>query len=209
MIGATGPREPGKRVRAGPPAAPAEDEICRLLDRVRAGDEQAVGELVRLYLPKLRRWARGRLPAHARSMADTEDLVQEVMVQSLRHLARLDYRGEKALQAYIHRTLTNRVRQELRRARRRPRRVELQDQVDTSDPSPLENLAGTELVERYTAALGRLRSKERAVILTRIELGCTYGELARVIGLNSEDAARKAFRRALDRLAEQMRGFET
>jgi hypothetical protein len=53
-----------------------------LLQRARAGDRAALDLLIARYLPRMERWARGRLPRWARDMADTQDVVQEALFQS-------------------------------------------------------------------------------------------------------------------------------
>ena len=71
--------------------------------------------------------------------------------------------------------------------------------------SPLEEAIGREAVERYEQALERLKAEEREAIIARIEMGYSYDELAQVLGNPTPDAARKTARRALVRLAEEMR----
>src|ERR1043165_1150399 len=51
-----------------------------LLEQFRRGDARARDLLVERSLPQLRKWARGRLPQWARSLADTQDLVQDAVV---------------------------------------------------------------------------------------------------------------------------------
>ena len=51
-----------------------------LLARVRGGDAAAREALLRRYWPRLERWAHGRLPAWARDLNDTGDLVQETLL---------------------------------------------------------------------------------------------------------------------------------
>ena len=63
-----------------------------LLERFRDGDEEAVGLLVERSLPPLKRWARGRLPAWARTLTDTQDLVQNAVVRALPHLKAFEAR---------------------------------------------------------------------------------------------------------------------
>jgi hypothetical protein len=48
-----------------------------LIERARAGDQEALERLFARHLKPLQRWARGRLPKWARDLADTDDLVQE------------------------------------------------------------------------------------------------------------------------------------
>src|SRR5438034_2046919 len=51
-----------------------------LLDAQR-GDVRALAALIERYLPQLRRWAHGRLPRWARTVADTADLVHDALVR--------------------------------------------------------------------------------------------------------------------------------
>ncbi len=63
---------------------------------------------------------------------------------------------------------------------------------------------GHEAVERYEAALARLSDADRELIVASVELGYSYEQLAEATGRASPDAARKAARRALVKLAEEM-----
>src|SRR5689334_16083378 len=67
--------EPGPKVTAGDPFVMTQ-ELLRL---AKAGDPQALDALMSRYLPRLQRWASGRLPPWARSLLDTSDLVQETL----------------------------------------------------------------------------------------------------------------------------------
>ena len=177
-----------------------------LLARAQSGDAAALDALITRYLPRLRRWASGRLPAWARDLADTQDLVQETVVQAFRHIERFEIRGEGALQAYLRQALLNRIRSEIRRVNRRPVAGELDAAIEDKGPSPLEAAIGIQALERYESALSRLRAADREAIIGRIELGLTYEELARTLGKPSPNAARMAVERALFRLANEMRG---
>ncbi len=91
-----------------------------VLDRARAGDSDALDALVQAYLPRMRRWASGRLPAAARGMEDTEDVVQDTVIAAVRNLDHVDVRGAGALQAYLRRAVANRLTDLYRRHARRP-----------------------------------------------------------------------------------------
>ena len=101
------------------PSSPADTTIT-LLERARAGDRAAADALFARCLPPLSRWARGRLPQWARDLADTQDVVQEALVQTFKHLETFDARGEGALQAYLRQAVMNRIRDHIRRVGRRP-----------------------------------------------------------------------------------------
>lgn len=185
------------------PSSPADTTIT-LLERARAGDRGAIDALFARCLPPLSRWARGRLPQWARDLADTQDVVQEALVQTFKHLETFDARGEGALQAYLRQAVLNRIRDHIRRAGRRQAAGPLDSQVEDDSPSPLEQAVGRQAVERYEAALARLTEADRELIVASVELGYTYEQLADATGRASPDAARKAAKRALVKLAEEM-----
>jgi len=181
------------------------ESTLSLLTRARGGDEGALNELFVRYGPPLRRWASGRLPRWARDLSDTPDLVQETLLQTFRKIDGFEHRGEGALQAYLRQAVMNRIRDELRKAQRRPETTDLGADVAADDVSPLEAAIGAEAVERYEAALARLRPEERELIVARVDLGLTYSEVAAATGKPTANAARMALARALVRLAEEMR----
>ena len=180
------------------------DSTLTLLDRARAGDTEALETLIARFLPRLRRWATGRLPGSARDLADTHDLVQETVIQAFKKIETFEVRGDGALQAYLRQVLLNRIRKEIRRAGRRPEGSALDSQMGDAGPSPLEAAIGSEALERYEAALGRLRPQDREAIVGHVELGLTKEELAGALGKPSANAARMAVERALFRLAREM-----
>jgi RNA polymerase sigma-70 factor, ECF subfamily len=176
-----------------------------LLERAKAGDRHALDVLIARYLPRLRRWAHGRLPSWARDLADTQDLVQETVFKAFTQVERFEIRGEGALQAYLRQALINRIRSEMRRAGRRPPSSALDTQTEAAGPSPLEEAIGREAVERYESALSRLRPEDREAIVGRLELGLNNEELAEALDKPTPNAARMAVERALLRLAKEMR----
>src|SRR6476660_1739651 len=96
---------------SGEPKTPAESALD-LLERARAGDESALNALMARHLPRLRRWASGRLPRWVRDIADTQDLVQETLLQTFKGIDRFEARGEGAFQAYLRQGVLNRIRDE-------------------------------------------------------------------------------------------------
>ena len=181
------------------------ESSVELLRRVRGGDKDALEALLRRYVPALRRWARGRLPRWARDLAETEDLVHDTILKSFKRLDTFEYRHEGALQAYLRQAVMNRIRDECRRAGRRPAGGELAERTPDDHASPLEEVIGVQAVEQYEHALTRLSSDDREAIIARIEMDFSYGEIAVMLGKPSRDAARVAVARALVRLAEAMR----
>jgi RNA polymerase sigma-70 factor, ECF subfamily len=181
------------------------ESTFHLIERARAGDQEAMERLFARHLKPLQRWTRSRLPKWARDLADTDDLVQDTLVQTFKRIENFEPRRVGALQAYLRQAVLNRIRNELRRKGRQPHATDLDGLEVESVESPLEQAIGQEAVERYEAALQRLKAEEREAIIARVEMGYSFEELAEALGKPTPDAARKAAHRALIRLAEEMK----
>jgi RNA polymerase sigma factor (sigma-70 family) len=116
---------------------------------------------------------------------------------------RFEPRGEGAIGAYLRQAVLNRIRDEIRRVKRQPDRAELEDGPSTV-PSPLEEILGSQALDRYERALGRLRDADREAVIAAVEMRYSPDELALVLGKPTANAARVAVIRALKRLAEEM-----
>jgi RNA polymerase sigma-70 factor, ECF subfamily len=176
-----------------------------LIERARAGDEEALERLFAKHLKPLQRWASGRLPKWARDLADTDDLVQDTLLRTFKKIDSFEPRRVGALQAYLRSAVLNRLRDELRRKGRRPESTNLESVAVEAADSPLEAAIGREKVEAYEKALQRLKPEEREAIIARVELGYSYEEMAVMLDKPSAEAARKTAQRALVRLAEEMK----
>ena len=187
-----------------PPVAQDSETSFQLLLKARAGSPDAIERLCARYLPRLQRWAHGRLPRSARTALDTGDVVQEVLMRAIRHLSTFEPEHEWSFQAYLRKALIHRLCDE---AKRTPRRS-LVDPLDSShpsgDPSPLEHVIGIEALARYEAALARLKKTDQQAIVARCEWGMSHQELADMLGKKSAGAAQVAVHRALVRLAQEM-----
>jgi RNA polymerase sigma-70 factor, ECF subfamily len=198
----TRPPSPPARRRAAPrgDGLISDEPTIELVIKAREGDRLAVEALLQRCLPELKRWAHGRLPASARGNLDTGDLVQETVLHVLRRLDHFEPRHVGAMQAYLHQSVINRIRDEVRKVTRRPAPSELPGDLMTDDTSPLETTMRRETYRRYRTALDDLSSREKAFIVARIEAQWTVSEIARHFGIKSVDAARMAVGRALKRL---------
>ena len=169
---------------------------------VREGDDEAREQLVARYLPIIRRWARGRLPARARDLAETDDLVQITLLRALNRLSEFEPRREGAFLAYLRKILLNSMREEIRRSGRMPARERLSD--TSSEPAAVASETDIDTLIAYESALGRLPALQHEAVVLRIEFGLSYAEIAAAIGSPSSDAARMKVKRGLVRLAETM-----
>jgi len=176
-----------------------------LLRRIWQGDSRARERLVAYYLPILKRLAHGRLPASARGLVGTDDLVSITLEKAIRHIDTFEPRREGAFLAYLRQILLNEIRSQVRHAKVRPIAGELEDDLPADGVSPLEELVGRELMERYESALQKLTPEQREAVILRMEMGRSHQEVADALGAPSPDAARMIVARALARLAEELR----
>lgn len=181
-----------------------DETSVELLRRSRKGDRRALDRLIERHLPAFRAWAAGRLPNWARGVVDTDDLVQETLLHTFRHLHEFRPQYDGALQVYLRRALRNRIRDELRRAQRRGRTIVADLREPDRGPSPLDVAIEDETHRRFETALEQIDRKDREAIVARVELRQSWSEVADVLGKPSAAAARMAVARALTRLAKEM-----
>jgi RNA polymerase sigma-70 factor (ECF subfamily) len=182
----------------------SDEPTVELIVRARTGDDRALEALLQRCLPPLKRWAHGRLPRHVRSYMETDDLVQDALLHIIRRLDRFESRHVGAMQAYLRESVKNQILDEIRKFARRPEPQELVENYPSADRSPEEEALESESYERYRAALGRLRAKDRELVIGRIEMAWTHQECADRFGFSNADAARMATNRAIRHLTRAL-----
>lgn len=187
----------------------SDEPTIELVVRAQEGDRGAVEALLQRSLPHLRRWAHGKLPAAARGTLDTGDLVQETVLHVLRRLDVFEPRHVGAMQAYLRQSVMNLIRDEVRRIGRHPIPGELPNDMVSDVRSPFEEAVRAEDVERYHMALVKLVTRDRQLVVARIEAQWSYDEICVRFRMTSADAARMAVGRALKRLLTGIKRIET
>jgi RNA polymerase sigma-70 factor, ECF subfamily len=185
-------------------AEPRVDSTADLLIRARDGEDRALNQLFERYEPVLRRWAHGRLSAAMRDLRDTDDLVQETLIQAFTHLEQFEYRWEGAFLAYLRMILWNQIRQAARKSKVRPHGEPIADRHIDSGQTPLEIIIWTEMMEHYETALLELSVDQREAVIMRIEFGHSYESIARELARPSANSVRMLIVRALARVARSM-----
>lgn len=185
-----------------PGSGSALESTSWLLERVRSGDEAAGHRLIERYLPVLQHWARGRLPAGARGMVETDDLVQVTLLRALNGMEGFEQRHDGAFFAYLRKILLNVLRDEIRRSQRKPGGESVDDSLPDPAPSLLEEIASKQVMDAYEDALAILPEKQQEAVILRVEMGMTHPQVAEALGMGSPGAARMAVSRALIKLAE-------
>jgi RNA polymerase sigma-70 factor (ECF subfamily) len=182
----------------------SDESTMELVVRARGGDRMATEALLERCLPALRRWAHGRLPAIARGNLDTNDLVQDAALNLLKRIDLFEPRHVGAMQGYLRQSIINRIRDEVRRVGRHAPPVELPEDHASDRTSPLEAAIESEAYDRYRDALRKLDTKDRELVVARVEVQWSVGEIAQRFGMPSPDAARMAVTRAVRKLTDHM-----
>ncbi len=194
------------QTRAPATAAEAPDEAA-LLARLRAGEEEAYEELVRL--------AGGRMLAVARRMMacdeDAQDAVQDAFVSAIKSLDRFD--GRSRLTTWLHRIVVNACLMKRRAASRRrerpieallPRFLEDGHQESPAAAWNAEPSGGIERAETRTLVrrcIDELPEAYREVIMVRDIEGLDTMEAATMLGI-TENAVKTRLHRARQALRE-------
>ena len=164
----------------------AGDSTITVLLRAREGDQSAVRILIERALPRLRRWAHNRIPRGGRGAADTEDIIQDVVLRTLKRRASFEHRTVDGLQHYLRKSIVNEIRTIARRVDRRGAPLDLPDAIADPSPSPEDQAILRQDSARFLEALSRLRPPDRQVIIWRFEVGYSYDEIAERLGKSTE-----------------------
>jgi RNA polymerase sigma factor (sigma-70 family) len=180
-----------------------------LIRNVRAGDDDAAAELVRLYEPAIRREVRLRLrDPRLRRVFDSMDVCQSVLGSFFVRAASGQYELDSP--QHLVRLLVTMARNKLikqiqrQRAGRRDHRRLAAYPVQTidmaaSDPTPSRQVAARELLQE---ARQRLSAEERRLAELRAQ-GLEWADVARELG-GTAGSRRKQLDRALDRVAREL-----
>jgi RNA polymerase sigma-70 factor (ECF subfamily) len=188
-----------------------------LLERLRAGESAALGELIELHRQRLERIVRLRFDARLAARISPEDVLQETYLDAARQIHRYLENPRASFYIWIRglalERLFNLARDNLK-ARRRAAGLEIRLPEGSSallgmrlvaaGTSPSQHLSRKELHERVRLAVARLDETDREVILMRHFENLSNGEVAEALGLTDSGATMR-YGRALCRLKEVWR----
>ena len=185
-----------------------------LLRRFHSGDSDALGELVQRHLEWVRTQVHNRLGKQLRAKFETQDIVQDVMIDVLRDGPRLLIDDDDAFRRLLARIVENTICDRYRYLQRDQRDVGRErgvapDTILDLDPPvqgvtrPSQHADKHEREGWVRLALEFLDPSDREVIWLREWEGLTFGEIGKRAGI-SEDGARKRFDRALPVLAQRV-----
>lgn len=196
-------------------AAPSEDLTRTTLLRLHRGDEGALQQLLAEHRGWIEAQVRRRLDATLRLEADTQDFVQEAMLDVLRDGPRFVVESAASFRALLSRIVENNVLDRVRymhreqRDRRRMRdlasdSILMLDSPVRSVTEPPQRAERSEQIAWMRLALELLEPDDREVIRMREWEGLSFPQLGEQLGI-SEEAARKRHARALPRLAGKLK----
>lgn len=183
-----------------------------LLNRIQAGDEQAVQDLFDTHATSIRRLAR----RHLGNAADADEVVQDVMWAVVRRAG--TFRGDAKLATWIHRIAFNAT---MTRLRRSLRHRDIDQTLDVGGPAwrkppcvepPLVEfrLQDDQLRQRVATALRALPGVYRSAVVLRDVQGLSTAEAGARLSVNSATLksrlhrGRVMLRRALADLASDL-----
>jgi RNA polymerase sigma-70 factor (ECF subfamily) len=191
---------------------PDSTQTCTLLDRLVAGERQALDELLARYRTTLQDFVAVRLGSDLQARLDPSDVVQEAQLEVAQRMDDYLRRRPMPFHVWIRKTAYKRLlnaQRDHRRAGRRsvarearwPERSSLllARPMLKSGSSPSERLMARELAERVSRAVGELSAADRDILLMRHAEELPYEEIACLLDV-SPATARKRFGRALIRL---------
>ncbi len=188
-----------------------------LLARARAGDDQALGQLLEQYRAYLMLLARLQIGRRLQGKADCGDLVQETFLEAARHFSAFRGQTEPEMASWLRQILAGCLAHLVRRfcgTQARDVRLEraLEHDLDQSSraidrslvavqSTPSQRASAREQAVLLADALAGLPGDYREVIVLRHLEGLTFPQVAERMG-RSLDSVEKLWLRAVTRLRQ-------
>lgn len=191
------------------------DETRDLLVAWHGGDEAAFTALVHEHTPWIEATVRRRLGPMLRQRVDTQDIVQNTLIEVLRDGPRFVVADRQHLRALLARMVENVLRVQAHHGQAHKRDVRREvvpsasqsvlflDAQPGSGATPSQAAAADEEHAWVRLAVEMLEPDDRLVILWREFQGSSFADIAQRLGV-AEDAARMRFNRALPKLARKL-----
>jgi len=179
-----------------------DQQLCQieLIRRAQRGDKQCLGQLAQQ--------ARERLRTYVYRLTQRDDLAQEIVQESLLEMCKVLGKLKKAdrFWPWLYGIAVNKLRRHYRTEQKQQRlavssakrKGTLKERQDG-----LENLASEELKQIISAAMQKLRTRHKAVLIMRCYDEMTHSEIAESMGC-SEFSTRMLFLRAKRALQREL-----
>jgi RNA polymerase sigma-70 factor (ECF subfamily) len=170
-----------------------------LIERARAGDAVALGELLAQVAPSVHRFGMRM----CRNAHDAEDVLQDALLAMATHLQ--DFEGRSSLSSWAFALTRSACARRRRGMKNRPASSaeDIPEEADRA-PSPEQSASDRQLAGALSVALDALSDEYREVIQLRDIEGLSAAETAEAIGV-SVDAVKSRLHRAREALREELR----
>jgi RNA polymerase sigma factor (sigma-70 family) len=193
------------------------DSFQETLSRARQGYPTDVERIMALAQQELAAWATRNVWRDLRSIEESQDVLQEALLRVYRSLPQLQESHEDGFRRWLRVIAANTIKDQRRHFTAQRRNPEGEKRVSppvgleqlsflppASTTTPFTKASREERHALLRVALGQLDECDRSIITSRDYRGEDFDQIAKTLGYPSPDAARKAHRRAVIRLAKYL-----
>lgn len=168
------------------------DEVSELVEKAKAGDDQAFGALVGAYEVFVYHMAVRVLTASGGSVSDGEDVAQEVFIKAWRSLD--SFRGDCAFSTWLYRITVNTAKDKIRSGNRHRtlsltasdddgEEIVIDVPVTSADEIPEAAFERRENIKAVRKAIEELPDDMRQILILRDLEGLSYTDIADLLHL--------------------------
>jgi len=172
------------------------DNLSQLITKAKEGNKDAFGQIYNLFYKRIFRYCKFNL-GNSRAN-DPQDICQETFLRAWKSLSNFSEKKGGSFQAYLFRIARNLIIDNSRKKKEVPL-LEYQEIEDDTDLD--EGIDKKNENQKLKAALGKLKEKDRQIIILRYFEEMTTAEVAKTIG-TKEGAIRVRIHRILKNLKE-------
>lgn len=178
------------------------------LEMARAGDRQALGEIVERYMPALLSRVRLLMGPEARKRAETVDFSADVLLEVMQRLASFELRDEASFIAWLTQVARSRIGGAVRRHREQRFATLATAMLANSEPVAMDTEAGEaaareEDAQHLVEVLEQMQDERRTVIELRDFDELSFNEIGEIMG-RSANAVQILHARALAELSRRV-----
>jgi RNA polymerase sigma-70 factor, ECF subfamily len=196
-----------------------------LVQRAKAGDLEAQNQIVTDNLDCIRGLVRNRLGAKLKTRMEEDDLVQTAMIEVIRDIKKVDYRGRDQFFQWLAQLVHNKIRDKAEYYERQKRDVKREKPLVPNDSTmtssggipqtmitaktrgPATRVEYGEDQERLQRALRELPEDLRTIIIEKQYNNRSLKEIAEQLGISEGIVARRLVK-ALETLRRSLKGNE-
>lgn len=177
-------------------------ELDALIGPAAAGDQRAVGEILRIVQPLVRRYCLARLGNSAHLQVTADDVLQEILIATVNAIPRYRDQGKSFL-AFVYGIAANKVADAFRRGQLTAYPTAELPETACPAAGPEEWALAAERSSETRELMKVLAPAHRQVLVMRIVLGLSAAETAEAIG-TSPGVVRVMQHRALNKLRKEL-----